>query len=109
MGEVPEAERFDGVLLNIAQQSGSIENILDTFFGFLQRKTDFFTGAQSEEAAKEIVMKYYSKHWKVGQKRRQEQQEKNRIADEERKKKVEDQRKKDELEYAQRQEELAKK
>merc|ERR1712066_540662 len=102
-------ERFDGVLLNIAQQSGSIENILDTFFGFLQRKTDFFTGAQDEEAAKQLVLKYYSKHWKTRQKRRLEQQEKNRVADEERKKKAEEKKKKDELEYEKRQEENKKK
>ncbi len=31
-------------------QSGSIDSILDAFFGFLQRKTDFFTGAQDEQA-----------------------------------------------------------
>merc|ERR1712066_558795 len=102
-------ERFDGVLLNIAQQSGSIENILDTFFGFLNRKTDFFTGAQDEEAAKELVLKYYSKHWKAGQKRRAEQQEKNRIADEERKRKADEKKKKDEEEYNKRQAELKKK
>merc|ERR1712087_594130 len=109
MGEVPEAERFDGVLLNIAQQSGSIENILDTFFGFLQRKTDFFTGAQDEEAAKELVLKYYGKHWKTGQKRRLEQQEKNRVADEERKKKAEEKKKKDEEEYERQQTEAKRK
>eukprot|EP00971_Amphidinium_carterae_P078920 1561617-Amphidinium_carterae.1 len=32
-----DGERFDGVLLNIARQAGSIDNILDAFFGFLQR------------------------------------------------------------------------
>lgn len=103
------AERFDGVLLNIAQQSGSIDAILDTFFGFLQRKTDFFTGGQDEQAAEQLVLKYYKKHWKVGQKRRQEQQEKNRVADEERKQRQEEQRKRDEDEYRRQQEEIAKK
>ena len=83
-------ERFDGVLLNIAQQSGSIDSILDAFFGFLQRKTDFFTGAQDEQAAEQMVLKYYKKHWKVGQKKRQEQQERNRAADEERKRKADE-------------------
>eukprot|EP00931_Biecheleriopsis_adriatica_P101389 TRINITY_DN76539_c0_g1_i1.p1 TRINITY_DN76539_c0_g1~~TRINITY_DN76539_c0_g1_i1.p1 ORF type:complete len:360 (+),score=111.06 TRINITY_DN76539_c0_g1_i1:88-1080(+) len=102
-------ERFDGVLLNIAQQAGSIDNILDTFFGFMQRKTDFFTGAQDEQAAEQLVMKYYKKHWKIGQKRRQEQQERNRVADEERKKRAEDQRQKDEEEYKKRAEEAKKK
>lgn len=107
--ENPEAERFDGVLLNIAQQSGSIENILDTFFGFLQRKTDFFTGAQDEKAAEELVLKYYKKHWKAGRKRREEQQEKNKLADEERKRRADEKKRKDEEEYQKKQEELAKK
>mmetsp|Transcript_111890 Transcript_111890/g.311440 ORF Transcript_111890/g.311440 Transcript_111890/m.311440 type:complete len:359 (+) Transcript_111890:85-1161(+) len=107
--DVPEAEKYDGILLNVAQQVGSIDGILDTFFGFLQRKTDFFTGAQDEQAAEQMVMKYYKKHWKAGQKKRQELQEKNRIADEERKQRAEEQKRKDELEYERHQEELAKK
>ena len=35
-------ERFDGVLLGIAQQCEGIDCILDAYFGFLRRKTDFF-------------------------------------------------------------------
>lgn len=105
--EATDAEKFDGVLLNIAQQAGSIESILDSFFGFLQRKTDFFTGAQDEQAAEQIVMKYYKKHWKAGLKRRQEQQEKNRIADEERKQRKEMQLKQDEEEYLRKQAQAA--
>jgi len=100
-----DAEKFDGVLLNVAQQAGSIDAILDTFFGFLQRKTDFFTGSQDEQAAEQMVLKYYKKHWKAGQKKRAELQEKNRIADEERRQRAEQQRKKDELEYKKLQEE----
>jgi len=98
-----EAERFDGLLLNIAQQAGSIETILDVFFGFLNRKTDFFTGAQEESAAEALVLKYYKKHWKAGLKKRTEQQEKNRLADEERKKRADDKKKKDEEEYQRKQ------
>lgn len=103
-----EAERFDGILLNIAQQAGSIETILDVFFGFLNRKTDFFTGAQDESAAEQLVLKYYKKHWKAGLKKRTEQQEKNRLADEERKKRADEKKKKDEEEYKRRQEEKQK-
>jgi len=103
------AEKFDGVLLNIAQQAGSIETILDAFFGFLNRKTDFFTGAQDEGAAEVIVLKYYKKHWKAGQKKRAEAQEKNRIADAERKKKADEKKKKDDEEFARTQEERKKK
>jgi len=107
--EGSEDERFDGIMLNIAQQAGSIDNILDAFFGFLNRKTDFFTGAQDEAAGEAMVMKYYKKHYKAGAKKRTEQQEKNRLADEERKKRAEEKRKKDEDEYKKRQEEKAKK
>eukprot|EP00929_Paragymnodinium_shiwhaense_P117425 TRINITY_DN8799_c0_g1_i1.p1 TRINITY_DN8799_c0_g1~~TRINITY_DN8799_c0_g1_i1.p1 ORF type:complete len:340 (-),score=180.82 TRINITY_DN8799_c0_g1_i1:370-1389(-) len=103
-----EDERFDGILMNIAQQSGSIDGILDSFFGFLQRKTDFFTGAQDEATAEAMVMKYYKKHWKVGQKRRAENAERNRLADEERKKKAEEKKKKDQEEYEKQQAEKAK-
>merc|ERR1712066_834946 len=92
-----------------AQQAASIDNILDIFFGFLQRKTDFFTGAQDEKAAEGLVLKYFQKQWKVGQKRREEIAQRNRLADEEKKKRAEEKKKKDEEEYSKRQEELAKK
>jgi len=108
MASDEQVERFDGVLLSIAQQVGDIEKILDLFFGFLNRKTDFFTGAQDETAAEALVLKYCKKHWKAGLKKRTEQQEKNRIADEERKKRADEKKKKDEAEYARRQEEKKK-
>jgi len=104
-----EEERFDGILLNVAQQGGSIENILDIFFGFLNRKTDFFTGSGDEKAAEALVLKYYQKHWKVGIKKREEIREKNKIADDERKKRSEDKKKKDEEEYRKHQEAMAEK
>ena len=37
-----EDERFDGLFMNVAQQAQGIDNLMDTFFGFLRRKTDFF-------------------------------------------------------------------
>lgn len=36
--------RFDGLYLNVAQQSRGIEPLLDSVFSFLRRKTDFFAG-----------------------------------------------------------------
>jgi len=78
--------------------------VLDSFFGFLQRKTDFFTGCADEAAAEQMVMKHFKKHYKAGMKKRTKQQEKNRIADEERKKRAEEKKKKDEEEYKKMQE-----
>jgi hypothetical protein len=43
-----EDERFDGLLLGIAQQAQGIEPLLDAVFSFLRRKTDFFSGASPE-------------------------------------------------------------
>ncbi|KAG7371918.1 HSP20-like chaperone [Nitzschia inconspicua] len=36
--------RFDGLYMNVAQTTHGIEPLLDTVFGFLRRKTDFFAG-----------------------------------------------------------------
>ena len=53
-------QQYDQVLLSMAsrhtQMGQGIEGLLDTFFGFLARKTDFFTGAE-EGAAEEIILK----------------------------------------------------
>jgi len=65
-----DRERFDGMLLTVAQQCGSIENILDTYFDFLLRKTDFFIGAQDEAAPRKLVLASFEKHWKMAGKKR---------------------------------------
>lgn len=41
-------ERFDALLMNIAQTQRGIEPLLDTVFSFLRRKTDFFSGAKQD-------------------------------------------------------------
>ena len=56
------AARFDQMYINIAQQIGGIEPLLDSFFGFLRRKTDFLNGAATESMAQETVTKALKKN-----------------------------------------------
>jgi hypothetical protein len=43
--------RFDDVFLQIAGQVGGIEPLLDEFFGFLSRKTDFYVEYNQSQRA----------------------------------------------------------
>ena len=88
-------EKFDLMLLGLAQQhTGGIDQLLDTFFGFLRRKTDFFTAA-TEEQIKQKVWKKIQEHQKLAisttkaeSDRRKAQEEANRIEKENREKKL---------------------
>lgn len=80
-------ERFDGMYMNLAQQVGGIDNLLDSFFGFLRRKTDFFAGAVSDNAPKETVVKAFEKN-----KDRADEEKKEKIAKEKKRKVEEDKR-----------------
>ena len=55
-------ERYDGVLLAMAQsQEGGVGGLLDVWFSFLARKTDFFTGAVGDQA-RQVVLDAFNKH-----------------------------------------------
>lgn len=54
-------ERFDQMLLAMAQQAQGIDQLLDIMFSFLRRKTDFFSGA-SPEVINSTVQRVVAKH-----------------------------------------------
>jgi hypothetical protein len=71
--------------MNMAGQLGGIDPLLDGFFGFLRRKTDFFTGAVSPEAAQASVLAAFTKNFERAEEDAREKaaKEKKRKADEE--------------------------
>ncbi|XP_046848801.1 nuclear migration protein nudC-like [Xenia sp. Carnegie-2017] len=75
-----DVEKFDATFFAIAQQcEGGIQELLDVFFGFLGRKTDFFTGANRGQAEKIILDKFKEhekKAVKAKEKEKREQEEK---------------------------------
>jgi len=92
-------ERFDGILLTVAQQAGSIETILDAFFGFLLRKTDFFSGCEDDKKAEKMVVDCFHRYLELGKDKREEEKEKNRKIDEERRIKAAEKKNKELQEY----------
>lgn len=75
-----EDERFDGLLLNFAQQCHGIDPLLDNMFSFLRRKTDFYSG---DEKARASVLRMFEKHEALAQ-RTANEKKKRRAEEEER-------------------------
>jgi len=62
-------ERFDGILLQMCQSHDSMAGILNTFFSFLRRKTDFYHVLQGDErvgfppgAAEKLVIQAFTRY-----------------------------------------------
>ncbi|KAF8821142.1 nuclear movement family protein [Cardiosporidium cionae] len=77
-------ERYDQLLGSIAQQCEGIDNLLDIFFGFLLRRTDFFTAVDRIEKCEELVLRHMKKFGSLAQEKKMEAILRNRQLDSER-------------------------
>lgn len=83
--------------ISVAQQLGGIDPLLDSFMGFLRRKTDFFSGAAESNAPQETILKAFTKNKERHEEdiREKAAKEKKRKAeDEARRKRIEEDKKK---------------
>ena len=80
-------ERFDNFYINIAREAGSIENLLDSFFSFMARRTDFYYECEpndnmgfppgiAEVMVVNIFRKYQNEHYKKHPKKSPEEYQK---------------------------------
>lgn len=87
MSEEEAAQRYDGVLLSIVQQAGGIDGFFEAVFGFLRRKTDFFT---DQKRAEQVIVTHSSNQFKKwdAQKKQEEDEKKRRQERDEAKKRA---------------------
>jgi hypothetical protein len=90
---VKAVDKFDGVLLSIAQEcEGGVQEMLDVIFSFLARKTDFYTGS-TESAAENLVMDKFRKHGATAR----EEKARKKAENEEKDRKMRERRQKEEI------------
>ncbi|OQR82749.1 nuclear migration protein nudC [Achlya hypogyna] len=89
-------ERFDGLLLQMAQAQQGIEPMLTGVFSFLRRKTDFFSGA-SQDKIEQMVLTVVRREAALAERERYDRKQQE---EKEKKKRAEDKKKKDAEEAA---------
>lgn len=57
-------EKFDFLMLNIAKECGDINNLMEHFFSFLLRKTDFITNSHNVDECENVILKTLRKYYK---------------------------------------------
>ena len=57
-------DEYDGLLMTVIQKAGGIDNYFDAVFGFLFRKTDFFTNEVKSREIMEVQFKKYITKYK---------------------------------------------
>ncbi|VDP90790.1 unnamed protein product [Echinostoma caproni] len=84
------SENLDNLFLSIAQSTeDGVRGLLDAFFGFLSRRTDFYYGA-TEKDCKDLVLQAFKKHKDSALERhRKEREELQEREDRERKRRAE--------------------
>ena len=64
-------EEFDGLLMTVIQKARGIENYFDAVFGFLFRKTDFFSNAAKSKEITDVQFTKYLKRYEEKKEREQ--------------------------------------
>jgi len=94
-----QEDRFDSMLLNMAQQQNGIEPLLTSVFSFLRRKTDFFTGTDKAQY-EAIVMKTLTTQAALAEKDAFEKDKKRKLEEKKRQKVKDEKLKKQKAEEA---------
>jgi len=68
-------DQFDGLFMTVVQQSQGIDGLLNNFFGFMRRKTDFFSNSTE---AQNIVLKHFRTNEKIFVEAKQEEERKKK-------------------------------